>query len=94
MIPGLAFGTFAAIYGTMNLHATENQTSQESLPPPLPLSLCRIKRPSKAWVDELPESARRVLENTATTRESWPQTERLSGAIAHPIAIPSSTVEA
>jgi hypothetical protein len=52
-----------------------------SEPPALPLPLVRRV---DAWIDELPEAARRVLLDARDAQPSWPIVERTGGAVLRP----------
>ena len=40
--------------------------------------------PRRAWIDELPEAARRVLLDARDAQPSWPLVERTEGAVLRP----------
>ncbi|MCB9637159.1 MAG: hypothetical protein H6721_34040 [Sandaracinus sp.] len=50
-------------------------------PPALPVPLVRR---ADAWIDELPEAARRVLLDAQDAQPSWPLVERTDGAVLRP----------
>jgi len=50
-------------------------------PPALPVPLVRRV---DAWIDELPEAARRVLLDARDAQPSWPLVERTEGAVLRP----------
>lgn len=54
-------------------------------PPALPFPLRRRKSGAdEAWLADLPDSARAVLESARRPAESWPRVSRVSGAVALP----------
>lgn len=53
--------------------------------PPLVLPLARRV---DAWIDELPDDARRVLEEARARSPRWPVAPRPHGAVAMPVARP------
>lgn len=63
------------------LRAAEPKRARRTLPPPLPIPLVRR---ADAWIDELPEAARRVLLEARAARPSWPLVERAEGAVLRP----------
>ncbi len=63
------------------LRAAEPSPPRRTLPPPLPIPLVRR---ADAWIDELPEAARRVLLEARAARPSWPLVERAEGAVLRP----------
>lgn len=62
-------------------------------PPPLPFNLARCQARDEDWLADIPEAARRVLEDAARPAESWPRGGRIEGAVAQPLTrIPSLSV--
>ncbi len=53
-------------------------------PPALPFPLAHIRASADAWLEGLPEPARRVLEQARCAPPNWPLAPRVDGAVAVP----------
>jgi hypothetical protein len=64
---------------------TDRNITRETNPPPLPFSLCNVKRKGDDWIQDVDPAAREALLKSSVCKPQWSTGPRITGAVAQPI---------